>query len=138
MIGGKASSNAHSPFPQFDIALLQLNNDRLEKKLLSNKANRMKPHMPKNGFYRHCSAQLGGFVYVIGGTRAEVYKLDWVKEELTKLSVKLPFTFSRHSCATFQGKIWICAPQARKQRESNGRQCWTLLGLSNVILLNFT
>ena len=131
MIGGKAPNAARSVYPQFEISLLELNNDRVEKTLLSNKANRMKPNMPKNGFYRHCSARLGDYVYVFGGSRAEVYRLDWVKKELTKTNVRLPFPFSRHSCATFQDKVWICAPQARSRRDAD-RQCWALFGLLNL------
>ena len=57
-------------FPQFEIATIELKNDRLEKTLYSEKANQLKPDMPSKGFYRHCTATLGPDIYVIGGQDA--------------------------------------------------------------------
>ena len=68
MIGGKQPSGASNTgqFPQFEISLIELVNDQLEKTMLSTKSDRMRD-MPKSGFYRHCTAKLGNYFYVIGG-----------------------------------------------------------------------
>ena len=54
-------------YPQYEIATIELKNDRIERVLYSEKANQLKPHMPIGGFHRHCTAQLGSEFYVIGG-----------------------------------------------------------------------
>ena len=41
----------------------------------------------------------------------------------------LPHDFYMHSCATFQDKIWICAPFVRSNKNLM-KNCWTFDGSS--------
>lgn len=134
MIGGKQPSKSGSAtFPQFEIALIELVNDQIKKTLLSSKTDRMKPGMPKTGFFRHCTAKLGKHFYIIGGGQPanRIYKLDlnMASPTLTQTDVTLPYDFYMHSCATFQDKIWICAPFVRSNKNLM-RNCWTFDGNS--------
>ena len=68
MIGGKQPSGSQrGHFPQFEFALVELENNELKKTLLSTKLDRISPNMPRSGFYRHCTEKLGDDYYIIGG-----------------------------------------------------------------------
>ena len=60
-----------------------------------------------------------------------IYKLDlnMASPTLTQTDVTLPYDFYMHSCATFQDKIWICAPFVRSNKNLM-RNCWTFDGNS--------
>ena len=48
-------------------------------------------------------------------------------KSLTEIKTKLPHDFYMHSCATFQGKIWICAPFVRGNKVTM-KKCWKFDG----------
>ena len=129
MIGGRPVDGSHA-FPQFSISILELKNDKLEKTLWSNKENRMKL-MPRAGFYKHCAAKLGDNLYIIGGgSRSNrIYELNLKTKQLKLTKNVLPVSFSLHSCATFQRKVWICGPRnSSRKNQRIDNKCWTFDG----------
>ena len=130
MIGGRPADGSKA-FSQFSISILELKNDKLEKTLWSNKENRMKPDMPRAGFYKHCAAKLGDNLFIIGGgSRSNrIYQLDLKTRQLKQTKTILPVSFNLHSCTTFQKKIWICGPRNNSRQSQNiDNKCWTFDG----------
>ena len=109
MVGGKQPSDASKTgqFPQFEISLVELVNDQLEKTMLSTKSDRMR-NMPKSGFYRHCTAKLGDYFYVIGGGQPANLEFQLCFGSLVNSVLKLKHT--DHLQAGFGG---TCVDQYR-------------------------
>ena len=65
---------------------------------------------PSRGFYRHCTVKVENEIYVLGGqySKRDIYQIGISKIE--KMKQRLSLDMYLHQCATFNQRLWICAP----------------------------
>ena len=69
---------------------------------------------PSRGFYRHCTIKVDNDIYVLGGqySKKDIYQIG--NSKIQKMKQRLSLDMYLHQCATFNQRVWICAPSESK------------------------
>lgn len=70
---------------------------------------------PSRGFYRHCTVKVDNEIYVLGGqySKRDIYQIG--NSKIQKMKQRLSLDMYLHQCATFNQRVWICAPSESLQ-----------------------